>query len=142
MDKKVNELYSKDNNEAYKILLELEMVSTDSDEFYKYFDEFLKMIGDERSFVRVRGFRMICSLAKWDKNDLINHNINIILQELDDNSGTAIRQCLKFINLILMYKLELAPIIEAKLLNIDISKYKESMQKLIKNDIQIVLQNL
>lgn len=66
--------------------------------------------------------------------------MNKILKELDDDMGVAIRQCLLKINLILIYKIELSDIIENKLRNLDLSKYKDSMQTLIKKDIENVLQ--
>ena len=139
---KVNSLYNKDNKETYTLLLELETLSCESSELYKYFDDFLKMLDNERSFVRVRGFRMICSLAKWDKDNKINSNIDLILSELDDSISTSVRQCLNKINLILLYKIELSDKIETKLKSLDLSIYKESMQSLIKKDIDNILKNM
>ena len=66
----------------------------------------------------------------------------MILKELDDDKGTSVRQCLQKLNLILMYKIELTEIIEKKIKNIDLSKYKESMQSLIKKDIDYILEHL
>ena len=67
MKEKIKNLYNEDNNSAYKTLLELETITTESNELYNYFNEFLKMLNNEKTFIRVRGFRLICSLAKWDK---------------------------------------------------------------------------
>ena len=100
------------------------------------------MINNDKTFIRVRGFRLICSLAKWDNENKINKNINLILTELEDDKGTSVRQCLEKINLILIYKPELSEIIENKLKLIDISKYKESMQSLIKKDIDYIIEHL
>ena len=41
-----------------------------------------------------------------------------------------------------MYKIELTEIIEKKIKNLDLSKYKESMQSLIKKDIDYILEHL
>lgn len=138
----VSNLYNKDNVKAYKTLLELETLSTESNELYNYFNEFLKMLNSEKSLVRVRGFRMICSLSKWDIDNKINKNIDDILKELDDELGISIRQCLKSINLILLYKPELTDKIQTKLLNLNLTNYKENMQSLIKKDIDNILENL
>lgn len=100
------------------------------------------MLNSEKTFIRVRSFRLICSLAKWDNENKINKNIDMILKELDDDKGTSVRQCLQKLNLILMYKIELTEIIEKKIKNIDLSKYKESMQSLIKKDIDYILEHL
>jgi len=138
----INDLYSTDNNKAYKALLELETITTESNGLYKYFDELLTMLNSEKTFIRVRGFRLICSLAKYDKENKINGNIDNILKELDDDKGTSVRDCLRKLNLILMYKIELTEIIEKKLNNIDLSIHKENMQPLIKKDIENILNNI
>lgn len=142
MKEKIENLYNEDNNIAYKTLLELETMTTESNELYNYFNEFLKMLNNEKTFIRVRGFRLICSLAKWDNENRINKNIDIVLKELEDEKGTSVRQCLEKLNLILMYKIELTDIIENKIRNLDLSKYKESMQSLIKKDIDYILEHL
>lgn len=142
MKEKIENLYNEDNTIAYKTLLELETLTTESNDLYNYFNEFLKMLSNEKTFIRVRGFRLICSLAKWDNENKINKNIDIILSELEDEKGTSVRQCLEKLNLILMYKMELTDIIENKVRNLDLSKYKESMQSLIKKDIDYILEHL
>ena len=142
MKEKIKNLYNEDNNSAYKTLLELEIITTESNELYNYFNEFLNMLNNEKTFIRVRGFRLICSLAKWDNENKINKNIDIILKELEDEKGTSVRQCLEKLNLILMYKIELTDIIENKVRNLELSKYKESMQFLIKKDIDYILKHL
>lgn len=142
MKEKIKNLYNEDNNSAYKTLLELEIITTESNELYNYFNEFLKMLNNEKTFIRVRGFRIICSLAKWDNENKINKNIDIILKELEDEKGTSVRQCLEKLNLILMHKIELTDIIENKVRNLELSKYKESMQFLIKKDIDYILEHL
>ncbi|MBQ7105397.1 MAG: SufBD protein [Bacilli bacterium] len=142
MKEKIKNLYNEDNNSAYKTLLELETITTESNELYNYFNEFLKMLNNEKTFIRVRGFRLICSLAKWDNENKINKNIDIILKELEDEKGTSVRQCLEKLNLILMHKIELTDIIENKVRNLELSKYKESMQFLIKKDIDYILKHL
>lgn len=142
MKEKIENLYNEDNNIAYKTLLELETMTTKSNELYIYFNEFLKMINNEKTFIRVRGFRLICSLAKWDNENRINKNIDIILSELEDKKGTSVRQCLEKLNLILMYKIELTDVIENKVRNLELTKYKDSMRSLIKKDIDYILEHL
>ncbi len=142
MKEKIENLYNKDNNSAYRTLLELETITTESNELYSYFDDLLEMLNSEKTFIRVRGFRLICCLAKWDNENKINKNIDVILNELEDEKGTSVRQCLEKLNLILMYKFELTEIIEFKINNLDLTKYKESMQSLIKKDIDYILEHL
>lgn len=142
MNEKIKNLYNKDNNSAYKTLLELETIAAESNELYSYFDLFLKMLNNEKSFIRVRGFRLICCLAKWDTQNKTNDNIDFILKELEDKNGTSVRQCLEKLNLILIYKNELKDITASKLRSLDLFGYKESMQLLIKKDLDIILEHL
>lgn len=142
MKEKIEKLYSQDNTSAYHILLELEGITAESNELYAYFNDLLELLNNPKTFVRVRGFRLICCLAKWDTENKINRNIDVILKELDDEKGTSVRQCLEKLNLILMYKIELTQIIERKIKNLELSKYKESMQSLIKKDIDYMLEHL
>ena len=141
MKDKINKLYDKDNKIAYNYLLELENEVVKSNELYNYFDELITMLNSEKSFVRVRAFRLICALAKWDVENKIESNIDAILNELDDDTSTSVRQCLSKLNLILTYKRELSEKIKQKLKQLDLSKYKESMQALIKRDIDSILKN-
>ena len=142
MKEKIKMLYDKDDKVAYKKLLELESEVVESNELYNYFDDLILMLKHEKTFVRVRAFRLICALSKWDKDNLINKNIDLILNELDDDTSTSVRQCLGKLNIIIMYKPELSNIIENKLKKLDLKKYKESMQSLIKKDIDSILKNI
>ena len=135
----IDELYNKDNVEAYKCLLNLELISSENNSLYIYFNDFLNMLDSDKSLVRIRGFRMICSLAKWDKDNLIDKNISKILSCFNDPIGVNIRQYLKYINNIMLYKTNLN--IEDIIKNIDISKYKDSMKSLIEKDIDNLLSN-
>lgn len=139
MEDKILELYNKYDKASYNNLLALEMELTESNELYDYFDELLKMLKNEKSYIRVRAFRLICALAKWDKDDKIESNIDTILNELDDNVSTSVRQCLNKINILLIYKPKLSEKVKIKLKKIDVSKYKESMQSLIKKDIDNII---
>ena len=112
MKEKLENLYNEDSNSAYKTLLELETITTESNELYSYFEYLLEMLNSKKTFIRVRGFRLICFLAKWDNEDKINKNIEVILNVLEDEKGTSVRQCLEKLSLILMYKIELTEVIK------------------------------
>lgn len=142
IEEHIKNLYNKDPNLAYKSLLELELISIESDILYNYFDEFFELINSSDTYKIIRGFRLICSIAKYDKLNKINNNIDNILVVFNSSNGVIIRQCLKYINHILLYKIELNDVIEKKLRSIDISKYKDSMQSLIEKDINNILSNM
>ncbi len=139
---KIRDLSNKDNSIAYQALLQLERWAAETPEIVRYFDEFLTMIKSEKSFIRVRGFRLICCLAKWDKAGLINKNIDTILLALNDANGTSVRQCLISLSEIMLYKTELHEVIADKLKNLDLTQHKASMQLLISSDISALLARL
>ena len=90
----------------------------------------------------MRGFRIICKLSKWDNDNKINNIIDILLQVLDDEKPTIVRQCLSSLNNLLLYKIDLSEKVENKLKKLDLSKYKDSMKPLIQKDIDCILNQL
>ena len=136
LDNMIRKLEDKDDKVAYSNLLELEKFTEQSDAIYEYFDIFLEMLDNEKSFIRVRGFRLICKNAKWDKYNKIDNSIDKILQELNDEKPTSVRQCLKAIEEIIMYKPNLKYTIKEKLLKINYLNYKDSMPSLIFKDVE------
>ena len=65
-----------------------------------------------------------------------------MLNVLDDEKLTIVRQCLASLNSLLLYKPDLSNKIESKLKNMDLSKYKDSMKPLIQKDIDCILNQL
>lgn len=100
------------------------------------------MLSKEKTFVRVRAFRLICALAKWNLENKIEENSDLILKELNDDTSISVRQCLNKLNLILIYKPDLSDKVEKKLKQLDLSKYKDSMKSLIKRDIDSILKSI
>lgn len=132
-------LYSNDDKDAYNSLIQLENLSENDNEVYSYINEFFAMLDNQKSYIRVRGFRLICKNAKWDNDNKINKNIDKLLSELEDEKPTAVRQCLNAIKDIVKYKKELNFKIEEKVLSINYLKYNDSMRGLIFKDIEEVL---
>ena len=90
----------------------------------------------------MRGFKIICKFSKWDKDNKINNIIDSLLQVLDDEKPTIVRLCLSSLNNLLLYKIDLSEKVENKLKNMNLLKYKDSMQPLIKKDIDCILKQL
>ena len=128
-------LQNQNDKEAHQLLLQLESRSAETDELYAYFEDFLGLLKGKSSYVRTRGFRLICALAQWDHENKIEQNIDTLLSMLDDEKPTAVRQCLAALHNIVLYKPDLSETIEAKLDQTDLSKYKDSMSPLIQKDI-------
>lgn len=129
-------LQSKNNSQAHELLLELEAQSEQSNELYAYFGDFIGLLCSKSTFVRVRGFRLACSQARWDTENLIEANLDVMLSMLDDEKPIVVRQCLAALHKVLPYKPELSAAISEKLESMDLSKYKDSMSPLIAKDIE------
>lgn len=130
-------LQSKNNGEAYELLLELEIQATESNTLYMYFDDFVELLNNKSSYVRTRGFRLACSQARWDIDDKIDKNLDVLLCMLDNEKPILVRQCLDALHIVVIYKPDsVADKIDAKLESMDLSKYNDSMISLIEKDIE------
>lgn len=137
-----NIFYGKETWDIWRNFEEIESSIDESNFLYGYFDDIKKMLLDEKSHIKMRGFKIICKLSKWDKDNKINNIIDILLQVLDDEKPTIVRQCLSSLNNLLLYKIDLSEKVENKLKNMDLSKYKDSMKPLIQKDIDFILSQL
>jgi len=137
---KIKYLYDKDTKNAYANLQKLESISDREDILYPYLNEFIAMLKSEKYVIRVRGFRLICKQAKWDKGNKINEAIAEILTAVHDEKPTAIRQALQYLEYVVPYKKELNGKIKETALAIDCSKSKDTMQPLIAKDIRSLVQ--
>lgn len=144
MDKEeiFNIFYGKETWDIWRKFQEIESSIDESKLLYEYFDDIKKMLLDEKSYIKMRGFRIICKLSKWDKDNKINNIIDSLLQVLDDGKPTIVRLCLSSLNNLLLYKKDLSEKVENKLRNMDLSKYKDSMKPLIQKDIDCILEQL
>ena len=137
-----NIFYGKETWDIWRKFQEIESSIDESKLLYEFFDDIKKMLLDEKSYIKMRGFRIICKLSKWDNDNKINNNIDILLQVLDDEKTTIVRQCLSSLNNLLLYKIDLSEKVENKLKKLDLSKYKDTMKPLIKKDIDFILKQL
>lgn len=137
-----NIFYGKETWDIWRKFQEIESSIDESKILYGYFDDIKKMLFDEKSHIKMRGFRIICKLSKWDKDNKINNIIDSLLQVLDDEKPTIVRLCLSSLNDLILYKIDLVEKVENKLKNMDLSKYKDSMKPLIQKDIDSILNQL
>lgn len=131
----ITALQNKKDTEAYQLFLQLEKESAESQRLYAYFDDFIHLLGHKSSFVRVRGFRLACAQARWDKENKIERTIDLLLSMLDDEKPAAVRQCLAVLPQTLQEKPGLARNVEEKLKVMRLEKYQDSMASLLKKDI-------
>lgn len=140
ISEKIKLLYEKDTKIAYANLKELELLSECGDSLYSYMDEFISMLKSDKYVIRVRGFRLLCKQAKWDKSNKINESIDNILKAVHDEKPTAVRQALQYLKYVVPYKKVLNKKIKEMALSINCLQFKDTMQPLIKKDIQSLVE--
>lgn len=144
MDGKILNLLSlmedKDNSVAYKALLELEEIAENFDVLYFNTDYFAQMVTSEKYAIKIRGFRLFCKQAKWDKDNVIDKRLNETLSVLEDDRPTVVRQALTALHDVVMYKPSLRNTIKASALNIDYFRYKDTMHSLLQKDIRELIE--
>jgi|GEM_PF-728580 len=132
-------LEAKDTSAAYKALQELEKISDETGLIYAYTEKFVNMINSDKYVLRVRGFRLFCKQAKWDRDNILDENIDAALRILNDEKPTAVRQALAALSDVVRYKSDLREIVKKAVSDINYLRYKDTMHSLIAKDIQVVL---
>lgn len=135
-------LCAKDTKGSYALFLELEKQAGESPELFQEYPLYLEMLSHPSSYLRVRGFRMLCAAAKWDSDGILARHLPAILALLEDEKPTAVRQCLAVLPGLLQGRPELADPIRRKLSCLDLTGYRDSMQPLIRRDVEAVLKKI
>lgn len=139
MNNIIDALRDKDDKKAYAFAKEIMAKSAESREYYSYFDEFASLLTAKSSYVRTRGFALCCAQARWDTARKIREALPAMFTLLHDEKPTVVRQCLKALHEVALYRPELCVEITAEVKRIELSKYKDSMSPLIKKDMDALL---
>lgn len=139
VEEKLELLFDKNNNTAYKALQALQSESDETDKLYSYMEQFIDMLDSDNSYIRSRGLILVACNAKWDTDNKIDEMIDKYLKHITDSKPITARQCIKLLPMIAKYKPELKPDIVSALQKADISIYADSMQMLVYKDIQKAL---
>ena len=132
-------LFDKNNNTAYKALQELQKESDETDCVYSYMNRLIDMLGSDNSYIRTRALTLLAYNAKWDKEYIIDENIDIYLKHITDVKPITARQCIKLLPIVAKYKPELRTDILCALHKANTFIYDDSMQPLVYKDIQKAL---
>lgn len=132
-------LTDKDKQQAYEALQALERISEQSDVLYSYTRQFAAMVKSEQYMLRVRGFRLFCKQARWDKEEVMDETIVQVLTILQDEKPTAVRQALAALQEVVRYKPALWEPIAKAVGSVDVYRYKDSMRSLLEKDMQALL---
>ena len=135
-------LRDKDDKKAYELAKEINAKSAETNKYYELFDEFIAMLSEKSSYVRTRGFCLVCAQARWDVDGKIDAAFDNMSVLLNDEKPTVVRQCLSALHEVILYKPQLCERISKAVKNIDLSRYKDSMSPLIKKDADELLKEI
>lgn len=132
-------LISKDTKEAMAAFKQLEAECIAEPIYAGNLEVFLPALTADRSCSRGRAFKFFMINARWDSQKNIEAHLDEILAVLDDPKAPVVRQCIPYLIHLAHAKPELIPLIQEKVASLDLSQYKESMQRLISRDVETLL---
>lgn len=138
----IEALKDKDDKKAYEIAKTICAESADTDQYYKLFGNFIEMLNDNSSYVRTRGFCLACAQARWDNEGKISAAFDKMSELLHDRKPTVVRQCLRALHEVVLFRTELSDRICEAVKAIDPNIYKDSMAPLIRKDADELLKML
>lgn len=128
-------LGEKDDKIRYNAFLLLEDRSLFSSDVYMFWDNFREKLKSENSYQRSIGLMLLADNARWDTENKFDLALDDYLALINDEKPITVRQCIQALLKIIPYKKPLHLKIAQQLMALDISKIKETMQKLILIDI-------
>ena len=137
MNKKeiIKKLTDKNNKQAYEYAKKIGIESSKTDKYLDMIPDFASMLQDKNSLIRTRFFILICNQARWAKDEQIEDVYEQMEPLLYDSKPTVVRQCLKALHEVALYRPEMNGLIKESISKIDLKTYKDSMTPLIKKDI-------
>lgn len=131
----VAKLTSKDDKYACAITDKIISESSDTDEWYEYFDEFATLLNHPKSLVRNRAMHILVANVQWDDENRFDSIISDFLSHIADEKPITARQCIKALAQVGLAKPKYIPVILSALDSADLVKYNDSMRSLITRDI-------
>ena len=132
-------LCAKDTKGSYALFLQLEQQAGEDPALIMEYPLYLEMLKSESSYIRVRGFRMLCAGAKWDTQGVIHGNLPRILAQLEDKKPTAVRQCLAALSSLVKGRPELTAQVCEAVAALNLSGYRDTMRPLLEKDREAFL---
>ncbi|MGN0462681.1 MAG: SufBD protein [Ruminococcus sp.] len=131
----VAKLTVKDDKYACAFADKIISESQETDEWYKYFDDFASLLDHPKSLVRNRVLYILASNAQWDEENRFDLIISDFLKHITDEKPITSRQCIKALAQVGLAKPQYIEMILLSFQSADLSKYKDSMRPLIEKDI-------
>ena len=135
-------LRDKNDKAAYEYAKQIGAESAESDKYLGMIPEFAEMLSDKSSYVRTRGFCLICNQARWADNWQIEAVFEKMSALLCDEKPTVVRQCLGALHEVALYRPEMTDKITLAVKKINLGRYKDSMSPLIEKDMKELLKIL
>lgn len=140
LEKEIQEvLAAKDTRDSLQRFKKLEARCSDSNEMYQYWPLYLAGLTGPNSCNRARGFKLLMKTVKWDEQRQLDEHLPEILAVLEDEKSITVRQCIPYLQELFDARPDVKYLVIDKLEQLELSKYKESMQSLIKRDIASLL---
>jgi hypothetical protein len=138
----VETLNEKDDKLRYNAFLLLQASSRQFPYVYKYWDEFEKKLDNENSYQRSLGVMLIAENVRWDQGGKFSKTINKYLSCSTDEKFITARQTIQGLEIILKTTDKFNDTIKQRLVNLQLSHYKDNQQKLLSKDISNVLKKI
>ena len=138
----IKKLIDKDNKKAYEYAKVIGIESAKTDKYLDMISEFASMLKDKNSLIRTRFFILICNQARWANNKQIEDVYEQMEVLLYDPNPIVVRQCLKALHEVVLFRPEMCDAIKNTISKIDLSIYKDSMVSLIKKDIDELMKKV
>lgn len=135
MDEFLIKLTDKDDKAAYEFTKKIAAESASSNKYLDKIGLFASLLQNDSSYIRTRAFILICSQSRWANNKEIDNVFNQMSLLLNDPKPSVVRQCLKALQEVVVFRPEMSNRIKEAISKIDTSIYKDSMSPLIKKDI-------
>ncbi len=135
----VEKLKEKDDKIRYNAFLLLQSVSRIFPYVHEYWGELETKLDSGNSYQRSLGVMLIAENVRWDKEGKFAKTLQKYLTCCNDEKFITARQSIQGLTTILEATGKFNAEIEQGLANLQLSKYKENQQKLLKTDISKVL---
>lgn len=129
----------KEDNIRYQAFLLLKERSAIAGDVFPYWQTFLEKLQSDNSYQRSIGLMLISENARWDKEGKTAAALEAYCNCLTDEKPITIRQCVQGLKPIVSSHPELGGAIGERLTALDLTAIKETMRKLVLQDIIDVL---
>lgn len=129
----------KEDDIRYQAFLLLKERSAIAGDVFPYWQTFLEKLQSDNSYQRSIGLMLISENARWDTEGKTAAALDAYCKCLADEKPITIRQCVQGLKPIVSSHPELGGIIGERLTALDLTAIKETMRKLVLQDIVDVL---